>query len=218
MQLIFTTSRRLDLFRRTAQSIGQLQDAALITQIVVIDEGSTTEDVHEMARTLAACLPGREVTFNHSPALRGYRQQWQSWLDHAKDSFIFHCEDDWEFREAGHCLQDAVEVLRYDPSLIQVAFTYPRTDAPQKVTSNGTGYWVRESWGRPDLMPLTFNPCVFRLAAFRAVGDIGPKLHVEYQYGLRVAAAGWRTAYLERRVAFHLGANRSAFLINHAYR
>jgi hypothetical protein len=218
MQLIFTTSRRLDLFQRTVRSIGQLADAPLITQIVVIDEGSTDEDVNAMAITLADCLPKREIIFDHSPTLRGYRKQWQTWLNCAKDDFIFHCEDDWEFREAGACLQAALDILNHDPSLIQVAFTYPRTDAPRKVTPKGTGYWVRESWGRPDLMPLTFNPCVFRLAAFRSVGDIGPELHVEYQYGLRVAAAGWRTAYLERRVAFHIGENRSAFLINHAYR
>lgn len=217
MQLIFTTSRRLELFQRTVRSIGLLADAPLITQVIVVDEGSTAEDVGAMAHALAVNLPGREMVFNHSPALRGYRQQSQLRMNYAKDDFYFHCEDDWEFRDAGTCLQDALDILSFDSTLIQVAFTYPRTDAPRKVTPKGTGYWVRESWGRPDLMPLTFNPCLFRLAALRAVGDIGPEKYVEYNYGKRVDAAGWRTAYLERRVAFHTG-DHSAFLINHAYR
>lgn len=214
MQLIFITAGRLDLFKRTICSLDLLEDKSLLTSVVIVDDASTESDLNQMRISVETLLPGRTCKIHIRPAPVGYRLQMETWRVNLAGDYSFHCEDDWEFRNPGTMLTAAQDVLQHDLSLAQVAFTRPYGDGELLKTQNGTTYWIKA----PDpYLPYTSNPSVVRVSAFKSTGpftEASGTGHGEHDFGLKLMAKGYRTAYLEHQLAWHTGHGRSAFTTN----
>jgi hypothetical protein len=227
MMFSITTSKRLPLFLKTLNSlVSNCRDLSLITEILVIDDNSIESEIQIMRDAFFKVLPHTGIKFCTSSAIRGHAAGMQVIFSKLKGNFLFHCEDDWEFRMDGCPILASLDVLLSDPSIGQVAFSRDSPLAEVQITQTGTRYWLWEYdgsatciLGKHSTWPcFTLNPSIIRISALRSVGDFENVSNFEYKYGRRWVGSGFKTAYLEKGFSTHIGNSISAYLINQTSR
>lgn len=84
-----TTCRRLEFFKRSMASfVATCQDLPLISRWIVMDDGSSDADIHQM-QTL---YPFLEI---HKNKGKGQASALNSLFDMVRTEWFFHTEDDW---------------------------------------------------------------------------------------------------------------------------
>jgi hypothetical protein len=111
--LMLTSCGRFDLLKRTLESFDKFNTMPI--REVIITEDSGQEAVHD-------CVPlhwlkHTKVIVNN-PCL-GQLSSIDLAYEQIKTSWVFHCEDDWEFYRPGF-IEDSLALLEADPQALQV--------------------------------------------------------------------------------------------------
>lgn len=135
MILSITTCKRLELFRKTIQSLSNsCMDLHLITDVYHFDDSSSAEDRIEMERILRECLGDvniRNYRFEKETIPTQYRHSWimNQWLYNIPGDRVMHIEDDWLF-ERDFRITECLELLDSDDSIGLVGVSQPLREAP----------------------------------------------------------------------------------------
>lgn len=217
------TCGRLELFRRTMSSFfSHVQDAHLIRDWIVINNGSTDEDIDTMQREFPALrgkfLDGRGYT---------YRQVRENLFRSVETPLVFTMEDDWEFYRAGTPILEALDIMGCDARIKGVAFRYfPCPVAIGKKRGKGrpvdVPYRLHEYRGHPGPRPdsydchwlgFTWNPAIHDVDAIRRCMPF-QEPRVERHVAARWAAHGNLMAHTFKGYVRHIGHEQSAFDIS----
>ena len=111
--LMVTSCGRFDLLKRTLETFDRFNTAPI--RRVFITEDSGDEQVRD-------CIPAHwrehtEFIFNN-PKL-GQMRSVDAAYQRVETSWIFHCEDDWEFYRPGF-VEDSMTVLQARPEILQI--------------------------------------------------------------------------------------------------
>lgn len=192
----------------------------MISEVLVIDDGSPETDVLMMTERLMEAFPMVPVTVNTTTPIEGLPMRMRAWHDKIEGDFVLHLQDDWEFVTQGCPILAALDVLSNNPEIGQVALSR-ELSLPVLATPTGTKYWLWEYDGSSEYTNpsyrtwprYTHNPSIIRVSAIRKVGPVDNAHNSEHKYGIRWVEAGYWTAYLLKRFVQHIG-EKSAFEIN----
>ncbi len=109
-----TTSKRINLFKKMMLSFYYTcLDMDLISDFIVIDDGSSEEDVVTMKK-----LFPKIRYLNNS--IGGQLESIKILMKNVKTDYIFHTEDDWNFLIQDHYIKKSFEVMKTDERIKQV--------------------------------------------------------------------------------------------------
>ena len=111
--LVVTSCGRFDLLRRTLESFDRFNTAPIREVFITEDSGDSTVEscVPEHWRPFTRC-------FVNKPQL-GQLRSIDLAYSHIQTSWVFHCEDDWEFYRSGF-VEDSRRLLDLDSQALQV--------------------------------------------------------------------------------------------------
>lgn len=228
--LTVTSCKRLDLFERTINSfLNCCNDIERIERFVCIDDNSSPEDRQRMQ----ARYPFFEFILK-GPEEKGHARSMNRLLETVRTPYWLHLEDDWHYIVATDYVSRAIGILEQEPTLAQVvfnrnyaellehralvggmvrrhperAFRYvlhehtpegPERDAffaRHPVGSRSNTWWPHFS----------LQPSLMDVARIRSVGSFDEKGgSFEQEFARRFLRAGWRTAFFDNVVCFHIG-------------
>ena len=208
--MTMTSGGRLDYFLRTIASLKNV-DMEHISKCVVIDDGSSIEDINTMRDKWVDLFPDKSYLTIRNDQGGEFRHQhsmelWRSVvIATATHEFVFHCEDDFEFQPTkDYPLDWAITLLKDHDWIGQVCFSKRRHAGPDLHLSK---FWCMTQENSPDFAPsrVTFNPSVWRVDSIRATGGFRRVPGFEVEYGNRWAGRGYVTAYHPVGFAEHIG-------------
>ena len=224
--LSFTTSKRYRLFEETLRSLTRcVRDINLISNVLIVDDGSPSGEIEQMICQVQSALPGRPVSLSTVPAPKGHAASMRRWYDLISGDFVFHCEDDWQFMRTDQVIRRSIDILRKNLSFGQIVFSKDAKEVSKAIFPE-QGYWTynfneRQAYSQKFLGTwphFMLNPSIIKIQSLRATGNFMLANRFEYQYGRRWYAAGNRTVFLDPKVAIHLGGGQSAYDINNTAR
>lgn len=131
-----------------------------------------------------------------------------------KTTYIFHCEEDWEFYRAGF-IEDSLAVLEKEP-MISMVWIRDKEDTNQHPIIWQEEYGIMKTnhnglWGG-----FCFNPGLRRLSDYKRFGSYGRHTQfsrkkpwlAEAAVSKLYSAAGYRAAILKQGYVKHLGEGR----------
>lgn len=203
--LVLTSCGRFDLLKRTLDSIDQFNTAPI--REVWITEDSGDDAVH-------ACIPEHWRAHTHvlvnNPKL-GQLRSIDNAYSQVKTTWIFHCEDDWEFYRNGF-IEDSMELLQTDPQALQVwlrshahdlRIHSPYVYLKQRQRCGAVNFY-RVGSHKTEWQGFSFNPGLRRLADYQAhapYADKGGEKRLSKLY----ADAGRYALILENDAVLHTG-------------
>ena len=105
--LTITTCKRLNLFKRTMNSlINNCTDILMIDQYICVDDNSSESDRNEMKKLFPFF-----TWILKSDSERGHMQSMNIICRTVKTKYMFHTEDDWLFCRNGEYIRPALEIL-----------------------------------------------------------------------------------------------------------
>jgi hypothetical protein len=110
---VVTSCGRLDLLKITLESFDRFNTAPI--REVFITEDAGDEGVHAV---IPAHWKDHCTVFVNRPKL-GQLASIDLAYEHTKTSYVFHCEDDWEFYRPGF-VEDSMAILESRPEILQV--------------------------------------------------------------------------------------------------
>ena len=230
--LTITSCRRPALFERTVNSfLNCCTDQERIDRWVCVDNGSAESDRARMREL----YPFFE--FVHTDPDRGERHpdSMNRILELVEGPWWLHLEDDWQFFWRGPYVGRALDILRDDEGLAQVAFNpnYGETldsgrlvgGRPRRTEESDSPYIEHEyldpdteAWSRHlEALPpggrtaaywphFTLRPSVIRRDALANLGRFDADgSHFELAFAKRFEAAGHRTAFFDQITCLHIG-------------
>lgn len=216
---VITACKRLHLFRRTMTSfLAQCVDHNLITHWLLVDNGSTDEDI-------AAMQAEFPMFRDHLLDTRGrsYIEMRHAMYRAVATPQVFVLEDDWEFYRPGHLIRMARAIMDDDPTVKEVAYRYFPCPV---VHGKDVTYRLHDYCGctgpNPDLYDshwpgFTFNPSIQDVAAVSScLGNIEHRC--EHTIAVRFRDAGHRLAHTHKGYCRHIGHETSAFSLTGASR
>lgn len=162
--LAITSCGRMDLLEKTLISFFKFNTYPVFKTIIIDDSGGNFD-----AKRISKCIPGKyEFIINKKNI--GQIKSIDKLYKKIKTSYIFHCEDDWEFNRSGF-IEESLQILKNNKKIITVWLRahndtnkHPLTDfinlknaKPHKLLQKG----YREIWHG-----FTFNPGLRRLADY----------------------------------------------------
>lgn len=208
-----TTSRRPELFRRTMESMrANLKDFDLITDMLIVDDGSSAEELDAMKG-----VAPQFATWQHCETPEGHPKSMRKIWEHLYKSgerFCFMAEDDFVIDRCGTPLLAALEILYEDSQIGAVCLG--RRDSPQfnfrGFTQTGVLFTVRDKFLPDSQYPAySLNPSVVRIEMLLDVGQYEDVPEFEKAYGLRVADKGWKICDLFSSFIRHIGDGDSCY-------
>jgi hypothetical protein len=239
-----TTSRRLDLFKCTTDSFFYTcMDKDLITDWIISDDGSSTEDIAEMQRMCP------EFTILRSPG-KGQAENLNNLFAAVKTPIFFHCEDDWLFIKKDNYIRKMLDVMADDETIKNVTLRYWQGGEVESQKTLGLRYNVHKfgQFYHGDLSPeaiqektdktdcnwygYTLNPGLQHLPTIKRLGPYVPwSKPVGYYHdpglgeedysrffdraqAIKYLTMGFKRANLLNQYIQHIGADNSAYTIS----
>lgn len=181
--LVITSCNRHDLLARTLASFQATADIQP-REIVVVEDSEAERP---------ACLPRLpNVKFLSNKTRRGQIYSIDRAYDEVKTPYIFHCEDDWCFRDTGY-MQASLDLLEKYPDVLQVwlrgiptHYELVNGRIPYRVDRDPRGLdLVRWYWeGYTDLptgLGFSFAPGLRRLSDYKRIGSYGRQVGYDPQ-------------------------------------
>src|SRR5271156_6236320 len=211
--LVVTSSNRHELLRKTLasfQATADIQPRA----IIVVEDSNVTERPQ--------FLPGHRFTWIPNGKPFGQIFSVDRAYELVRTPYIFHCEDDWCFRDTGY-MADSLALLEKYPDVLQVWLrgipTYqerlncnPSYFVSEDPRGFSTAKWRFPGWNdAPIGLGFSFNPGLRRLSDYLRIGSYGR--HVGYdpqgcgEQGIAnlYCQLGYRTAILPKSHVYHTG-------------
>ena len=206
--LVINSCGRPDLLKRTWDSFQAVKDICPAATIVVDDS--------DMPQP--SWLPKHSVKYLSNGTRRGQIYSIDRAYDEVKTDYIFHCEDDWGFRDPGF-LEASLNILEKYADILQVwlrgipthadirdRFTIYRVEPdPIRPLHIARYYW--DGWAGG----FSFNPGLRRLSDYRRIGSYGrhvgydPRGCGERQLGRLYHNLGYSAAILPHDHVYHIG-------------
>lgn len=96
--MTMTTSRRLGLFKKTINSLKNLDFQKVIDRCVIIDDHSPEVEIAEMTSLISGLGIRPKVVHNEYVGKWSHVHSLNLWLNEvSSEELVFHCEDDWTF-------------------------------------------------------------------------------------------------------------------------
>lgn len=131
---------------------------------------------------------------------------------HVNTTYIFHCEDDWQF-VAGNFMRESRELLDQHPDVIMVSL---RGNTGWHPLNWRKGIWIAEPGWHNGWGGISFNPGLRRTIDYQKIGSYGQHtgnkpdgLANEIELSRKFLEVGYVIADLNRRVVVHIGQDRS---------
>lgn len=219
-----TTCKRLDLFRKTMDSIiNSYDDFLMIDKWFVVDDNSSDEDINTM-KTLYPFLNIIRKEQNQ----RGHRSSMNMIYDFVVQSgatYWLHLEDDWLFLKQGNYVKPAIQCLNHYVSknlnIKQVLFNkgYGETTG-DIITPIGSPFLPKENMtyllhvqNQPINLPsssywahYSFRPSLTLISTIKFLGNfVSPNSFFEGDYAKRFCEQGFRSCYLNDITCLHIG-------------
>ena len=197
---VITSCNRMNLLRRTIESLKQYYDFA---KWIVIEDGGA--DVTYL---------GTNFIVINNPKKLGQIRSIDLDYAHVQTPFVFHCEDDWEFYRDGF-IEESMQILNRYPKILQVHL---------RQQSDMNGHPVIS---RPDLSfdllstnykwkGFSFNPGLRRLKDYKNYTRICRNRPAptsspadEQRIGQYYYSMGFQTAILRQGAVRHIGGEHS---------
>jgi GR25 family glycosyltransferase involved in LPS biosynthesis len=224
--ITMTTCKRLDLFKRTVASmLACIEDLFLVSEWIVMDDGSTPEDLDAMRKVLEPIPYAQIISSTH----KGHAHSMNELQELVKTPYVFHVEDDWEWVWRLPYLTRCLDVLSADESTGQVLLNRNYAEiadgiailgGESRFTSSGVPYRIHEFEPDADAFASRYGSgqnCAYwphyslRVGLMRRdVWDtLGPYKtdggHFEMDYAYRYAQAGFQTVFLDNIHCIHIG-------------
>jgi hypothetical protein len=211
--MVVTSCDRHDLLKRTLDSFICMQAGGLKPDAcIIIEDGPTPlpDWLRENIRYYSSNLG--KVQWLQNEARMGQIYSIDRAYSLVETDYIFHCEDDWDFVQAGF-MQNSKEILDKHPSIIQVSlrgncgWSELIDQPPYEGFKIAMPYW-RGGWGG-----IAFNPGLRRMAEYRKIGSSYGR-HTSYSMNgsdhemvlsKMYLDMGYRMADLNRVVVRHSG-------------
>lgn len=214
-----TTCRRFDLFARTVTSfVAHVKDRDFIKRWLVMDDGSTNQDLERMRDLMRRQLQGN-VTVQRNPGPKGHRHSVAALIEAITTPWTLWLEDDWEFIWPGHPIGEGLDIMTHDPKVAMYGFrhwrcgrvAYAKSGVPfiphaytrQSVTAGSDRHWPG----------LSLNPGLFRTEALRGLLPLADH-EFEHRAGLKLISLGHTITHAAVQYVKHIGEGRSAYDLN----
>lgn len=113
ISVVVTSCGRFDLLKRTLETFDRFNTTPIRAVFITEDSGD---------RAVEACIPEHwrpYTTFFVNVPRLGQLRSIDLAYEHVQTSWIFHCEDDWDFYREGF-IEDSQMLLEADPQALQV--------------------------------------------------------------------------------------------------
>ena len=227
--LTVTSCKRLELFETTINSfLNCCTDIGRVSRFVCIDDNSSAEDRQRMG----ARYPFFEFILK-SPEEKGHARSMNRLLETIRTPYWLHLEDDWHFIVTTDYVSRAVDVLKAEPTLAQVVFNRNYAEllkgralvggTVRRHQDRGFRYVLHEytpegaerdaffsrhpagSRSNTWWPHFSLQPSLIDVGRLRSVGSFTEAGPFEQEFARRFMQAGWRTAFFDSVVCFHIG-------------
>lgn len=157
--IVLTSCGRLDLLKNTLESLDRFNTAPV--RSVLITEDSGDDGVYDV---LPEGWPAHTTVFVNKEKL-GQLASIDLAYASVETTYVFHCEDDWEFYRPGF-IEDSLKILEAMPRVLQVWLrnfqydiwpSYPFHSLGERYVVEGVGC-SRLLSSEPDWQGFSFNP------------------------------------------------------------
>jgi hypothetical protein len=167
ISIVITSCGRFDLLKRTLETLDRFNTAPIRKVFITEDSGDSAVE---------ACIPehwrAHTQFFINNPRL-GQLRSIDAAYSQVQTSWIFHCEDDWDFYREGF-IEDSQGLLEEDPQALQVwlrSFNHdlmvhsPYVFLGERKISHGVPFYMLGSH-KADWQGFSFNPGLRRRADY----------------------------------------------------
>lgn len=203
--MVLTSCNRLDLLKKTIQSIPQQTLDKIATKIIV-DDSADQECFSELREENEnGYLKNWTILYNEQKL--GQAASIDRAYSYVNTEYVFHCEDDWYFT-GGDFIDRSLPILEKYDNILQVTFREGEPhqsgeDIYEEDTKSAFKVWIPGWNGFPGF---TYNPNIFRFSAYNQIKPISGKS--EKEVGFKYVDIGLHTVVLEKRFVKHIGDGR----------
>ena len=203
-----TTCRRYDLFVKTMDSfLKNCLDKDLISKWIIIDDGSTQNDLNKMKTK----YPFLDIKRNPKPGHNDAVNYAYSILD---SEYVFWCEDDWDFIKAGDYIHYAWEIMDTDKSIKEVQLR--KWECIPKITNKGRKYFFHKFHApkTPDndshWPGFSLNPSICHVPSMKQIFPM-KSTWFELHAGVKMIQKRFNVAHSAEKYIEHIGEGVSAY-------
>lgn len=197
--VVLTSCGRFDLLRKTVESFLQYADIPPTQFIIIEDSGD--DKVRDAVAGLEAPF---EFIINRLHL--GQAASIDTAYAQVKTSYIFHCEDDWEFFRTGF-IAESLLLLEAFPKISGVMLRgydeYNKLCTLPMKELNGVRFFFAKPFGR-CYFGCSYNPGLRRLADYKRVAPLA-EIGNEESVSLVFSLLGYTTAHLVIPATCHIG-------------
>lgn len=220
--LTITTCKRLELFKQTIKSFfSNCLDTDLIQEIIIIDDSSSINDIKDMQYFLKdykykiTIISGNQK--NHALSLNVL-------FSKVKTDYIFHLEDDWEFKK-GDLIRQAFQIIDDNKNIKSVIMRnwieQGAKNQIKKMTKAGIKYYIhnynglRFVKGNINTYPgYSLNPSLQNIKEIRDIGEFENKELFELRFAYNYYSNGFLIGMTSQDYCKHIGGALSAYKLN----
>lgn len=170
--LVVTSCGRFDLLKRTLETFDHFNTAPIRHVLITEDSGDAR---------VQACIPEHwhpHTRFIINNPKLGQMRSVDAAYSLIETSWVFHCEDDWDFYRP-HFIEESMTLLEHDPQALQVwlrSYNHDlRIHSPyvylnEREVFEGIPFYKLGSH-KPEWQGFSFNPGLRRLADYQQHAD-----------------------------------------------
>lgn len=220
--LTMTTCKRLQLFKQTIQSFFEnCLDIDLINQIIIIDDGSSKQDILSMFEILKDYK--YDIIFIEKKN-KGHAYSLNTLFRYVKTDYIFHLEDDWSFKK-GNFIRQAFDIMNDNEKIKSVIvrnwIEQGVKKQIQKKTQAGLNYFLHNfnglkfQKGNLNTYPgYSLNPSLQDMRCFKEIEKFYNKELFELRFAYRYFSFDYLIGMTEKDYCIHTGKNINAYKLN----
>ncbi len=220
--LTMTTCKRLEFFRVTVESFFKnCVGLNLIQEIIIIDDSSSQEDIEAMKYILKDFkYKIKIISGNH----KSHQRSLNILFDNVKTDYIFHLEDDWEFKK-GDFIKQAFDIMKDNKKVKSVLMRnwieQGAKDQIKKITKTGIKYYIHNynglkfEIGTVNTYPgYSLNPALQNIKDIRTLGKFEYRELFELRHAFKYFSNDWIVAMTDQDYCKHIGSALSAYKLN----
>jgi hypothetical protein len=218
--LTLITCKRFNYFQKTLNSFAEnCLNLDLISNIICIDDNSDIEDIKKMEELIKKLFPSIPILMAHKYLNNGQSYSMNFLWKVIDTRFIFHLEDDWEFKKSGHFISEGISILNKYPDIKQLCLVEGAEHSEEISIDNSEKYtvldWKKDNHWWPNF---SFRPGVYDVKTIKEeIGFFESGKSVEEIYAHKYAKK-YKSAYMKKGYEYchHIG-DQSAFPLNNSH-
>jgi hypothetical protein len=204
VSFVITSCGRVDLLQRTIESFIKYNTYP-ISEFIIIDDSldlTTHEFINKTYGTTFKIILNKEKL--------GQIKSIDKLYSLVKTSYIFHCEDDWEFFRGGF-IEDSLSILKENQDVICIWLRdlWDTNNHPvsREILTTKSSILYRELSRYFGCYGFSFNPGLRRLKDYQIIAPFN-KIGHEVDIGLKYEKMNYHAVILEQSAVEHIGWER----------